>query len=506
MAIQLANFTPQVNRGSMVDLPPVDDFSESVVKGYQAGRIFAGIPQQLDELKIAQQQQEFDQNSQMFPEKLKLVQQENLNQPVNRELAIGKFLGDPSTVTNMDTGPVVPVGNSHMALTQQFAAPNANRTIPGAISEQVPSDTREINIPGYPGVGVSPTVGKNFELQKRNEEDERWFKRRDYMVANPIGGGTTGSEKQELAALMESLSPEDQLKVLTLNNSFKSRLAGNPQAMISVARAIKNGATLDDAQDFLLKSTNPALVNDKDVFAAFNQATVKLPTAKKAEVATALDNFLQPSSPSYDPPEAMQLLKNTVRAGLDEGERKQLTSSTGLVQRMSQVKQAIAALPADVKTNLFTGTAEQIAQKLGETGTPELAELAVMIQFGMQRYVNEITGVAFTPQEFDRYKTIFPAITKGGALNESLINSILKASANDAHSKYASVFGEGAYKSLRNRFQQEHGFIDELSNFPFKGVNDKDTGPQTSRTPIEKKKSNPTSYDDFRNYMKSKGK
>lgn len=462
-------FNPQVLPSSRVDLPPSDDFTTSALKGYQLGRVFAGIPQQIEALKIAQLQQDMAQEAQLHPLKIAELQGQIGNIPYNRSKLVSDILGEPGIVTNADTGPVVPVGDTSMDETMRFAAPEGGG--------QVPADAVSVGLPDLPGVARSPALRREEDELK----DEKFYRHWDYMRANPKSGGTpSGQAAAELAALMETMTPEDQLKVLTLNNSFKSRLAGNPQAMLSVARAIKAGATLDDAQDFLLKSSNPSLTGDTDVFGAFTQSTVKLPSAKKAEVAEGLDNFLQPASPQYDPKQAFQLLKNTVRAGLDEGERKQLTSSTGLVQRMALVKNAIAALPADVRTGLFEGGTEKVIQKLRDTGSPELAELETLIRFGMQRYVNEITGVAFTPGEFDRYLQMFPGITKSSKLNESLLSGLQRGAANDAHSKYSSVFGEEQYKKLRNRFQQEHGFFDELSPFPFKGVGNQRTGPETT--------------------------
>lgn len=473
------------------------DMKANLGVGYTLGQLMRGVPQQqaaaeaqqaelmnvLTAGRIAMQPTE----RLLADQELLRGEQELLNAPVTRELAIAKMLGDPSTVTNALTGPRVPAispSNTPMDKTMQFAAPGANRTDPFGISGQVPSDTRELNIPGYPGVGVSPSAAKSFELQKRAEEDERWFNRYDYKRANPMPS-VSSTKSAELNAVMARLTPERQMQVISTANTFKSRVLDKDATMLAVAKAVESGLSPDQISDEFVRSENPNLVRNPEFMDALNQGSVKLPTNRKMEIATQLDNYLQPGHAQYNPEQAFKLVLNTAESGMDENSKRQLTASNVVINSMAAIRKTIDNLPPNVRTGLFEGGKEKLIQLIRDTGDPNLSELLTMTNMGMVDYIQSKSGLTVTDRERDLFEKIFPDITKSESFNESTMRGIQKAAALNLHSNYSKVFGERQYKALRNKAENNFGYFDAATPFSFGGVGgektDKPSNPSTGK-------------------------
>lgn len=161
MPIDLPVFQPQVQGGSITQIKPHDDFSESVMKGYQVGRIIAGIPQQEDALKLERMRQQLFQSRESFPLEQQLLRDKHGNVPYERSKVVQDILESPGAVSGMSTGPVVPIGNSPFAKTMQFAAPEGNG--------QVPSDTVQMDIPGQ-DIGISPSRMQEYLKERVNRK------------------------------------------------------------------------------------------------------------------------------------------------------------------------------------------------------------------------------------------------------------------------------------------------------------------------------------------------
>lgn len=99
-------------------------------------------------------------------------------------------------------------------------------------------------------------------------------------------------------------------------------------------------------------------------------------------------------------------------------------------------------------TNVLTGTEEQIAQKLGNTTNPELANIGNQIHLAIVAYRKAVSGAAFTPAESKEYEDIFPSTKNIGTLNDAKISSILEAFNLNQKSVLSNVIGPRNYDAI----------------------------------------------------------
>lgn len=196
MAIGTSLFAPQVNQSSIADLPPADDFSSSVAKGYQMGQLLSGAVEQERQLKIAQLQQEIA----AYPLKQKIAEQQLLNASYQPSKLVEEMVGDTGVVTNADTGPRIPTGTTYMDETLRFAAPTGGG--------QVPADTVSLGVPGYPGLGRSPSL----RVQEDIDKEARTTERLKMLLGQKIEGQ---KEVAQIKAKGGMLTPNRQSAVLS---------------------------------------------------------------------------------------------------------------------------------------------------------------------------------------------------------------------------------------------------------------------------------------------------
>lgn len=99
-------------------------------------------------------------------------------------------------------------------------------------------------------------------------------------------------------------------------------------------------------------------------------------------------------------------------------------------------------------TNIFRGTAEQVAQKLGATTDAKQAALATKINTTIQNYRQSISGAAFTVPETKEYKAIFPSITNVKELNVAKIDALRETYQSVVKTKIGLTMGRQAYEQI----------------------------------------------------------
>ncbi len=101
-----------------------------------------------------------------------------------------------------------------------------------------------------------------------------------------------------------------------------------------------------------------------------------------------------------------------------------------------------------VNTNIFSGTAENIASKLGTVKNPEMRKVATKISAAIQNYRRSMTGVQFGMPENKEYKVMFPSIGRTANFNTANINALKEVMAGDLDNFYSLSMGEKEYKSI----------------------------------------------------------
>lgn len=99
-------------------------------------------------------------------------------------------------------------------------------------------------------------------------------------------------------------------------------------------------------------------------------------------------------------------------------------------------------------TGIFSGTDEQIRQKVGATTNPELARIATKISASIFAYRNSVSGAAFTDSESAAYDKLFPSISNSEELNMAKIQGIRETAQNASLQFYKSQLGPALYEKL----------------------------------------------------------
>jgi hypothetical protein len=101
-----------------------------------------------------------------------------------------------------------------------------------------------------------------------------------------------------------------------------------------------------------------------------------------------------------------------------------------------------------INTNIFTGTAEQVAAKLGTVINPEARKVATKISTAIQNYRRSMTGVQFGMPENKEYKVMFPSIGRTANFNTANINALKEVMQGDLDNFYSLSMGEDTYSQL----------------------------------------------------------
>ena len=111
-----------------------------------------------------------------------------------------------------------------------------------------------------------------------------------------------------------------------------------------------------------------------------------------------------------------------------------------------------------IDTNIFTGTAEEVAKRAGTVVNPEARKIATKIATALQSYRRSMTGVQFGMPENQEYKDMFPSIGRTKNFNTKTIEALKEVLSGDLDNFYSLSMGDENYKSLFGSGKRgEHG-------------------------------------------------
>lgn len=151
----------------------------------------------------------------------------------------------------------------------------------------------------------------------------------------------------------------------------------------------------------------------------------------------------------YD--EASEFIINTAINSTDAATKSKLRGYYTGEKKLGEIQDLLAEFRgAGGDTNIFTGTAEQVAQKIGTTSNKKAAYIAGRINAALAAYINSVSGQAFTEQERNFYTSLFPGIGKTGDLNDAKIQSLRDDMNSSMEGNLETIIGPGAYQRLKN--------------------------------------------------------
>ena len=117
-------------------------------------------------------------------------------------------------------------------------------------------------------------------------------------------------------------------------------------------------------------------------------------------------------------------LKRTALNMAGEEQRRRMMGKERTVELLDEIKDDLANFQkSGGDTNIFSGTAEQAAKKVGTVINPEARRIATKIAAAIQSYRLAMTGLQFGLPENKEYKDMFPSINRTINLNYATLIS-----------------------------------------------------------------------------------
>lgn len=177
---------------------------------------------------------------------------------------------------------------------------------------------------------------------------------------------------------------------------------------------------------------NPNAAKYKDALNVILGST-KLTKEQKATLISSVNNGEDPFT----------VIKNQAKNILGATEGNKVTNFEVAKDSLSQVNDNLKKFyAAGGKTNIFSGTTEQVINKLGEVKDPKLVTIATEIAASIQIYRNAVSGTAYSVQEGKQIDSIFPGIKKTEGLNNAIIEGRNKAFDSVIDASYRSALGK----------------------------------------------------------------
>lgn len=274
---------------------------------------------------------------------------------------------------------------------------------------------------------------------------------------NQLGNTLSPQEKSEANFLAKTLYGSSAIKT----EHGYNMLVG------PIIERMANGESIDAISDSLrFKGQSPEFTGT--IREAAQQITSKLSTTKSEAVFDKLDDLLATNDIQKVRDFIKKIAVENSAGGAEQA--KMITGQERTVEFLDEIHDDLKAYEkAGGKTNIFTGTMEEIAKKVGTVKDAELRGIAAKILKARQQYRRAMTGVAFSPGENLEYDAIFPSISKTAEFNTATIESLQEAFRGDVDFFYGFQMGNDAYQEL---FKNEGGFksgTQETENIDFGG-------------------------------------
>ena len=245
------------------------------------------------------------------------------------------------------------------------------------------------------------------------------------------------------------LSPEQELQAASVAKEiFGVRGASKPENIKKVTDLMDKGYTADKIQDMLKYSGQSELMSGAYRDAATSVTSTQSFSKEEREfLMDGLDRLLENNNVLA----AKELLKKSSIDSLGTEEAKTFRGKERTVEFINEIWNDLKLYEEEGgNTNIFTGTIEQIANKVGNTTDPDLVKIGTKISMALQQYRRSMTGVAFSPGESAEYEKIFPNIKKVKNFNRANIEALKTAFGGDLEYIYKKQMGSNAYDEIFN--------------------------------------------------------
>lgn len=297
-----------------------------------------------------------------------------------------------------------------------------------------------------------------------------------YTPTDPSQPKPTDLEIDNVMRLAKSDDPDKLKKALAIYAKYSN----DPQATLQAANALElQRLTIQKTKDEIAVSAakSPIEIKQAEANLRFTNANIAKVNADAAKTKKETEESGIPTNidPKYK--QAIDVILgsgtftkdqkasviNAINSGQDpftviKNQAKNIMGQTSAsaLDKSEKTKDAMVTLQEGLKafydaggdTGIFSGNFEKVENKLGAVSDPNLVDLAVQIASSLQSYRNAISGTAYSEQEGKDIAAVFPGITKGEILNNTIVKARLKTLNSEIDSAYRNTLGS-TYDTLK---------------------------------------------------------
>jgi len=178
---------------------------------------------------------------------------------------------------------------------------------------------------------------------------------------------------------------------------------------------------------------------------AFNSIKLELTDADTKLAQREFNSYLRDG----DFEGAKDYMKSVIYTGSGQGTKDKLTARASTAAALASIKTNLAEyVKKGGKTNIFSGSLENIAKAVGNTSDPELRALGTQIQYAIINYRSFVSGAAFTEAEGLAYERLFPSIGNVPEVNNAVIDQLISDFDLSTESYYRQRMGTKNYDQI----------------------------------------------------------
>lgn len=178
---------------------------------------------------------------------------------------------------------------------------------------------------------------------------------------------------------------------------------------------------------------------------AFNNATAGMGAQAAAAANKVFANYVAQG----DLAGAKSYIVRTALANAGVDQQNQAIGRSQALSALQDIQSLLdQAAAKGANTNILTGNATNVAEKLGTTNSPDLSYIGSRISAILQTYRRAMTGVAFSPAESAQYEKLFPGTTKTGELNTAKLQALTDSLNSNNKAALSFYIGDQNYDAL----------------------------------------------------------
>ena len=254
---------------------------------------------------------------------------------------------------------------------------------------------------------------------------------------------------------------------------------------ISAKAGISMADTIDEAMDKFSQyaNDNPEMFEDKEdaktsiydkigaqeeddeVMQALKNAYSFVSVGFTSKQREAIDQQFAQMIERNDPEELAEFMGTLAITVAPAAQQNKAFGRFEAIGALEEIKDLLYEYEAeDGDTNIFTGTMEKIANKIGTTLDPQLVDIATQIRMAIMDYRKAVTGAAFTEAESAEYERIFPSIGKVKNVNSRAIDSLSRTFNRNQEIFMRHMIGSKNYDTISNHIPLTGANLDEKNN------------------------------------------